>query len=190
ALDSKATFRGGELTASYELQGAGLAHEQARLAQFALDGTIRAGEGFDRMRVEGEFEGSDFRPGPALDAALVEAASGMSDNLLGAVLRKVRGALLRESAGSSLGGRIDVRKTGDVIAVVVPQANLTGGSGQRLVALSRFQYGWAGRGLPRLSGNVSTGGRDLPRIEGRIEQRGTDGFTARLAMSEYAAEGS
>src|SRR5690606_24996066 len=124
ALDSKATFRGGELTASYELQGAGLAHEQARLAEFALDGTIRAGEGFDRMRVEGEFEGSGFRPGPALDAALADAASGMNDNLLGPVLRKVRGALLRESAGSSLGGRIDVRKTGDVIAVVVPQAYL------------------------------------------------------------------
>jgi hypothetical protein len=190
ALEAKATFRKSELTASYELTGAGLAHEQVRLAAFALGGTVRAGDGFDRARVEGEFEGRGFRPGPALDRAFGEAAASMDDTLLGPVLRKVRGALAREAAGSSLDGRIEVRKTGDVVSVVVPQAHLTGGSGQRLVALSRFQYGWAGRGLPRLSGNFSTGGRDLPRIEGRIERRGTDGFTARLAMAEYAAEGA
>jgi len=190
ALDGKATFRGGELTASYEIEGAGLAHEQARLTALALDGTIRAGDGFDRVRIESAFAGRGFRPGPALDATIEDAADGMRDNLLGAVLRKVRGALLRESAGSSLAGQLDIRKTGDVIAVVVPQAHLTGGSGERLIALSRFQYGWSGRGLPRLSGNVSTGGRDLPRIEGRIEQRGAEGFTARLAMAEYAAQGA
>src|SRR5690606_29793247 len=37
--------------------------------------------------------------------------------------------------------------------------------------------------------NFATGGRDLPRIEGRIEQRGAAGFTARLAMATYEAEG-
>jgi hypothetical protein len=190
ALDAKATFRRGELTASYEFEGAGLAHEQARLAAFAIDGTIRAGEGFERARVEGDFEGSGFRPGPGLDAALAGAASSMNESLLGPILGKVRSALARESSGSSLDGRFEVRKTGEVISAVVPQAHLTGGSGQRIVALSRFQYGWSGRGLPRLSGNFSTGGRDLPRIEGRIERRGADGFTARLAMAEYAADGA
>jgi hypothetical protein len=189
-LDARATFRDGELTASYELAGSALSHEQARLAALALDGTVRAGDGFDRARVEGEFSGRGFSPGPALDSAIAEAAAGMDGTLLGTVLRKVRGALRRESAGSSLDGSFDLRKTGEVLSVMVPQAHLTGGSGQRLVALSRLQYGWAGRGLPRLSGNVSTGGRDLPRIEGRIERRGTDGFTARLAMAEYAADGA
>ncbi|MGV3556403.1 MAG: intermembrane phospholipid transport protein YdbH family protein [Croceibacterium sp.] len=189
-LDARATFRDGELTASYELAGSALSHEQARLAALALDGTVRAGDGFGRARIEGEFSGRGFSPGPALDSAIAEAAAGMDGTLLGTVLRKVRGALRRESAGSSLDGSFDVRKTGEVLSVMVPQAHLTGGSGQRLVALSRLQYGWGGRGLPRLSGNVSTGGRDLPRIEGRIERRGTDGFTARLAMAEYAADGA
>ena len=188
ALDGEATFRRGELTASYEIEGTELAHPQARLGAFALDGTARAGDGFDWVRVESEFEGRGFRPGPALDETLAEAADGMDDTLLGAVLRKVRGALLRESAGSSFDGRVDARKTGTVLAIAVPQASLTGGSGQRLLTLSRFQYGSAGGGLPRLSGNFATGGRDLPRIEGRIEQRGAEGFTARLAMAEYAAE--
>jgi hypothetical protein len=190
ALETKATFRGGELTASYEIAGTGVIHEQARMAALALDGTIRAGEGFDRAQIEGEFAGRGFRPGPALDGAIAGAAASTEDTLLGPILRKLRGALQRESAGSSLGGRYDVRKTGEVVSVMVPQAQLTGGSGQRVLALSRFQYGWSGRGLPRLSGNISTGGRDLPRIEGRIERRGSDGFTANLAMAEYAAGGS
>ena len=179
---------GGELTARYEIEGTGVAHPQARLGEFALDGTLRAGDGFDWVRLESEFEGSGFRPGPALDETLTEAAEATDDTLLGAVLRKVRGALLREAAGSSIEGRIDARKTGAVLAIAVPQASLTGGSGQRVLTLSRFQYGAAGRGLPRLSGSFATGGRDLPRIEGRIEQRGAEGFTARLAMAEYAAE--
>lgn len=189
ALESEATFRRGELTASYELAGTGLVHPQASLTRFALDGTVRAGDSLDWLRVESEFEGLGFRPGRAFDETLVNAAAGTDGTLLGALLRKVRGALQRESAGSSLDGRIDLRKTGEVLAVVMPQASLTGGSGQRLVTLSRFQYASAGEGLPRISGNFSTGGRDLPRIEGRVERRGADGFTARLAMAEYSAEG-
>jgi hypothetical protein len=74
-----------------------------------------------------------------------------------------------------------------VVSLIVPQAQITGGSGGRLLALSRLQYGTAGEGLPRIAGSFATGGRDLPRIEGRIERRGQGGFTARLAMAEYAA---
>jgi hypothetical protein len=55
-----------------------------------------------------------------------------------------------------------------VVSLIVPQAQITGGSGGRLLALSRLQYGTAGEGLPRIAGSFATGGRDLPRIEGRI----------------------
>ena len=69
--------------------------------------------------------------------------------------------------------------------MIVPQADLTGASGEALLSLSRFQFG----GGARLSGNFATGGRDLPRIEGRIEQDGSAGFTAHMAMATYQADG-
>lgn len=188
-LDAKAAFRGGQFTAGYEAEGVDFSHPQADVAALSVDGTLRAGDGFGWLRMESRFEGRGFRPGASLDQSLGDAAEGTDGTLLGAVLRKVRGALLRESAGSSLAGEVNLRRTGEVLSIVVPQAHLTGGSGQRLLSLSRFQYGAAGEGLPRIAGNISTGGRDLPRIVGRIEQRGATGFTARLAMAEYAAEG-
>jgi hypothetical protein len=188
-LDSKLSFRGGELTASYEFTGEGLAHPQAQLAELSAEGTVRAGESFEWLRLQADFSGAGVRPGGGLDEALGEAAEGTDGTLLGAVLRKLRGGLLREATGSTLAGQASFRKTGEVASLVIPQATVTGGSGQRVLSLSRFQYGDSGGGLPRLSGNFATGGRDLPRIEGRIERRGTAGFTARLTMATYEAEG-
>ena len=188
-IESDLSFRGGELTASYEFTGEGLAHPQAQLAALSAEGTVRAGDGFDWLRLQADFSGAGVRPGGGLDEALGEAAEGADGTLLGAVLRKLRGGLMREATGSTLAGQASFRKTGEVASLVIPQAAVTGGSGQRVLSLSRLQYGDSGGGLPRLSGNFATGGRDLPRIEGRIEQRGAEGFTARLAMATYEAEG-
>jgi hypothetical protein len=105
------------------------------------------------------------------------------------VLRKLRAALLSEAHGSTLNGQASLRRTGGIVSLIVPQADLTGRSGERLLSLSRFQFGGGANGLPRLSGNFVTGGRDLPRIEGRIEQDGSAGFTARMAMATYQADG-
>jgi hypothetical protein len=188
-LDSKLTFREDELTASFDLAGEGIAHPQARLAGLAAEGTVRAGGGFDWLRVQADFSGEGVRPGAGLDQAIGQAADGADGTLLGGVLRKLRGALLREAGGSTLQGQANLRKTGAVMSMVIPQATVTGGSGERLLLLTRFQYGAGENSLPRLSGNFSTGGRDLPRIEGRIERRGSAGFSARLAMATYQAEG-
>jgi hypothetical protein len=188
-LSGKASFRGGELTANYELAGEGLQHPQARLASVTAKGLLRAGKGFESVRVDADFNGQGFRPGASLDRALAQAANGADKTLIGAVLRKLRGALMREANGSAFSGQASLHKTGRVISLVVPQAAVTGGSGERVLSLSRFQYGSGGGGLPRLSGNFATGGRDLPRIEGRVEQRGNEGFTAQLAMAAYEADG-
>ncbi len=187
-LSGKASFHNGDLTASYELAGDGLKHPQAQLAAVTAKGTLRAGKGFDRLRLESDFAGQGFKPGPSFDGALRQAAESTRDTLVGAVLGKLRGALAREANGSAFTGQASLRRTGDVFSLTVPQAALTGGSGERVLTLSRFQYG-VGGGLPRLSGNFATGGRDLPRIEGRVVQRGSEGFTAQLAMATYAAGG-
>jgi hypothetical protein len=188
-LSGKASFRGGELTASYDLSGIGLKHPQAQLASLAAKGTLHAGKAFDRLRAEAELEGHGFHPGAGFDRALADAAQSTGDTLVGALLRKLRGALNREANGSSFTGQASLRKTDGGFSLIVPQAALTGGSGERVLSLSRIQYGGGGNGLPRLSGNFATGGRDLPRIEGRIVQRGSEGFTAQLAMATYQAEG-
>jgi hypothetical protein len=187
-LSGKASFHGGELTASYELAGDGLKHPQARLSAVSAKGTLRAGKGFDRLRLESDFAGEGFRPGTAFEQALQRAAESTRDTLAGAVLNKLRGALARAANGSSFSGQASLRKSGGAFSLTVPQASLTGGGGERVLTLSRFQYGGGG-GLPRLSGNFATGGRDLPRIEGRIAQRGAQGFSARLTMATYAADG-
>jgi hypothetical protein len=188
-LSGNLSFHGGELTAGYELAGDGLKHPQAQLAGFTAKGTLHAAKGFDRMRLEADFAGRGFHPGTGLDSALARAAESSKETLFGAVLRKLRGALAREANGSTFSGQASLRKTGGVFSLVVPEATLTGGSGERVLSLSRFQYGGGGGGLPRLSGNFATGGRDLPRIEGRVVQRGSEGFTANLALATYRADG-
>jgi hypothetical protein len=188
-LSGRASLHGGELTASYDLAGDGLKHPQAQLAGFTTKGTLHAGKAFDRLRLESDFDGQGFRPGIGFDRALEQAAKSAGDTLVGAVLRKLRGALSREANGSTFTGQASLRKTGGVFSLIVPQATLTGGSGEHVLSLSRFQYGGGGGGLPRLSGSFATGGRDLPRIEGRILQRGNEGFTAQLAMATYQADG-
>jgi hypothetical protein len=187
-LSGKASFRDGQLTASYDLAGEGVSHPQARLASLGAKGTLRAGQGFDRLRFETDFEGRGFQPGAALDRALAGAARSAEGTFAGALLRKLRGALEREARGSRFVGQASLRGAGGALSLTVPQATLTGGRGESVLSLSRFQYGGEG-GLPRLSGNFATGGRDLPRIEGRILQTGRQGFTARLAMATYTAEG-
>lgn len=188
-LKGNVTYRNGELTAGYDLAADDLAHPQARLAGLAASGTVRAGKGLAWVRVDGDFNGTGFHPGEGFDRGLAQTADGAADTFLGAVLRKLRGALLREANGSRFSGQASLRKTGAAMSLVIPQASLVGGSGESVLSLSRFQYGGGGGGLPRLSGNFATGGRDLPRIEGRITQRAGEGFTAQLAMATYAAEG-
>ena len=187
-LKSKLSFRGGDLTASYDLAATGVAHPQAQLATFGASGSLRAGGGFDWIRLEADFKGSGLHPGPGLDAALGRAADSAGETLPGDVLRKVRGALLHEANGSSLVGQLSWSKTGAVSSLVVPQASVIGGSGEPLLSLSRFRYGSTPGTVPRLAGNIATGGRDLPRIEATIEQE-DGGFAARLAMAPYAVQG-
>jgi hypothetical protein len=188
-LNGNLSFRDGELTASYDTEAIGMAHPQARLGRLTASGSVRAGDGFKWVRVETDFKGSGLQPGVALDAALGKVADSGGDTLLGAVLRKIRGALRHEANGSSLMGEASWSKTGAVTSLVIPQASVTGGSGEPLLALSRFQYGNSPGGVPRIAGNIATGGPDLPQIEGQIEQQGAKGFGARLAIATYQVQG-
>jgi hypothetical protein len=188
-FNGRLSFRGGQLTASYKVDATGIAHPQAQLAALAASGSLRAGEGFNWIRLETAFKGSSLVPGPGLDATLGKAAASAGNTLPGAVLRKIHAGLLREAKGSALTGEASWSKTGAITSLVIPQASVIGGSGEPLLSLSRFQYGNDSAGIPRLAGSIATGGRDLPRIEASIQQQGSGGFSAQLAMATYQAPG-
>ena len=188
-LKAKMAFRRGELNVSYGAEALGIAHPQARLARLNASGSLRAGEGFDWVRLQADFKGTGLHPGPGLDKSLASAADGAGQTLLGSILRKIHGALLYEANGSSVVGEASWGKTGSATSLVIPQAAVVGGSGEPVLSLSRFQYGHAAGRLPRIAGNIATGGRNLPRIEARIDQQGNEGFNARVTMAPYEAQG-
>ncbi len=181
------TYRKQALTARYALAGKGIATPQAGMARLALDGTLRAQDNFTRIEIEGDASGSGVQIGKDLDATLASAQRSAEGSLAAPLLGQIRSALQREGRGSRLSASFIHRQTGDIGNTVVPQATLTGGSGQALLAISRFQMTAGGKTAPRLSGNFSTGGAGLPRIAGRLERGTGGGMTARIVMAEYAA---
>ncbi len=137
-----------------------------------------------------DVEGSDLRIGPQMDKSLAGLAAAASDTLAGPMLAQVRSTLAREGRDSDLSANLTLRKTGDVVSLVVPQARLRGGrSGDTLLAVSRFQYSSSGD-TPRFSGGFTTGGPGMPLISGRMEQRGgTSPGVLNLRMAEYRVAG-
>jgi len=189
SLDGKGAFswRGGVLTARYELAARDVVTPFAGMAELTLAGRASAADGFTRLESEGDVRATGVDLGGDLDAGLAQAASASAGTLAAPLLAKLRSGLARELRGASMAAEFTVRRSGDLTSAVVPQARLRGGSGATLLALSRAQVSMAGDGLPRFAGNFATGGEDMPRIAGRMEQEGRGPLTLNLQMNEYAA---
>jgi len=185
---SRFTFRDGDLTARYELEGSGFSTSQARLASLALDGSLRTRRAFERIELDAQLQGSDLRLGDTLDAALADTIVATEGTLLQPILRQVRAQVAQQAPGSTITADVIARRTGDRLSLVVPQARLRAQSGEALLALSRVQLALSGDAALRYSGNMVTGG-GLPRIAGRVEQRG-DGIELTASMAPYRAGGS
>jgi hypothetical protein len=185
AGDLDFTFRGGDLTARYELEGRGVSTPQARLARLELDGSLRARRHFERLELDAQLRGSDLRFGNALDARLANAIAATQGTLLQPLLRQVRGQVARQAPGSTITADLIARRTGERLSLAVPQARLRARSGEALLALSRFQLAWGGQAALRYSGNWVTGG-GLPRIAARMEQR-DGGIELSASMAPYRA---
>jgi len=181
------TWRDGGLTARYDLDGTGLATPQLAASNLSLDGSLRTRRNFERIEVDTEVDGRGIRLGGGFDRALADAASASSDTLLGPILAQVRSRLASEGRNSRLVADVTMRRTGERMSIVVPEAALRGGSGATLLSLSRFQLATGGPAAARFAGNFSTGGAGLPRLEGRMEQRPGGEVQVRLSMAEYRA---
>ncbi len=191
SLGGSATFawRDQGLTAQYDLAAVGLETPQLNLGSLDLEGSVRSRSGFDEVEIQLDVKGESLRPGVDVDAALAQAAEAASDTLAGPMLSRIRSALTREGPSSTLSASLTLRQEGAKRSLVMPQAQIKGGSGDVLLALSRFQLSSTGEETPRFSGNFLTGGRGLPRISGRMEHDGERSDTVlQLRMADYAVE--
>ena len=189
--EANIAWREGLLSSRYEVTGTGLATPEARMAMLNTEGQLRAtGAALDRFRIEGEARASGIAPGQGVRAAIAGLGETGAGTVLGDVTGQIARALDREARGSAADLRYVVRSDSRGLNLLVPRAILRGGSGETLVALSRFGLMQSAGSTPRLSGNFSTGGPDLPRIAGRMEQSGSDAATYTLAMRPYRAGNS
>ena len=180
-------WRNAKLTARYDLALRGPETGGVAAQRLALTGVLRGSGGLSRLDGEGTAAGEGLSLGPALDRALASAQASAKGSLAEPLLAQLRGSLARQSSGSRLTANYVLRRDGSKANVIVPQASVTGGSEETLLAVSRLQMQADGPLPLRLAGNFSTGGAGLPRITGRLEQQGRGMTLIRMAMAEYRA---
>ncbi|MDP3549792.1 MAG: YdbH domain-containing protein [Novosphingobium sp.] len=190
ALDTRLALRDGALTGRVEANAGSVASDGVRFGLLGVEGSIRARDSLNKAEFRGALQGEGLRQGTALTTALDAAQRSATGTLLAPMLAQMRRSLTLEERGSRLTGEVTMRSNGGALSVVVPQAQLTGGSGQALLTLSRFQLASASNdGPPLLAGNITTGGAGLPRITGRMERGRAGQALFRLALAPWRAEG-
>ncbi len=181
------TYRGGNLTSDFSIQGRDMQSGVVRLATFEAEGGYRAREQFAQMEIDAAIQGNNLHPGRDIEEGLASATQASAASLLGPLLERLNLQLTRETRGSTLAANLTVRREEDRFSLVVPEARVRGNSGSSLLMLSRLQIALGPEGLPLVSGNFSTGGQGLPQINGRMEQDEGSPLELRMRMREYAA---
>lgn len=168
----------------------GFISPQVQAALITAEGTLRATEGFSRIDMRSAVEANGLRPGSGFARALATLARAGEGSLLNPLARRFSDAVAREARGSALTADVALRRTGGATSVMIPQAEITGGGGERILALSRVETRFGGGRAPLFAGNLATGGPDMPRISGRMEGDARGGAVFRLAMQPYTAGSS
>jgi len=185
-LTLNGNWKDGLLDLRHELAARGVTTPQASAARLALEGSLRARGGFDTIDLRSDVESDGVRPGPAFARALSALARQGEGTLIAPLAQRFAAALAREARGSTFAADLAVRRRNGSVSVIVPRAELTGGSGARILSLSRVEAALDGE-TPRLAGNIATGGPGLPQITGRMERSGSGGAVFRLVMQPYSA---
>ena len=186
----RAQMKGSSFTSRYTLAARGVETPQALAALLTAEGTLRARDDFARFEIESGVEGNGLRMGESLVSALQGLSTSGDGTLLEPIARRVAAALQAETRGSALNANLLYRSGPDGYSLAVPQAEMTGGSGVRILSVSRFEMTERGEGPARLSGNIATGGPGIPRITGRMERVGEGDAVFRLSMAPYEAGGA
>jgi hypothetical protein len=184
---ARVRWRDGDVTSSFDLAGRQLDSGAVRLALLEADGTLRSRDSFSRIELEADLAGSNFRPGDGWAAALASVEQSGEGTLVQPLAGQLRRQLQDQLQGSTLAASLTLRRTGERIGIVIPEARLRGRDGQSLLLLSRSSLGFSEGGLPLIAVNLMTGGTGLPQISGRMEQEPGGALELRARMAEYRA---
>lgn len=177
----------GRLAFGHDLALTGLAAPQGRLARLVAEGDWRGAADGSSGQWEGTLRGAGLAPAKDLAASLAAIERGAAGTLAEPLLARARNGLGAALEGASFRGDAIIRHKGDDASLVVPEASLASAQGTRVLALSRVNARLGAGGVSGLAGNLLAGGEGLPSINGRIAQERGGGWSARLAMADYAA---
>ena len=186
----RASLRGDVLAVEHTLALRGAASPYATAALVTLDGALRSDRSLDRLDWRGDVESNGLRLGARSDAAIAELGSSGAGTLVAPIAKRVADILRRESRGSAFAADLSARYGPTGATLVMPRGALRGGSGTRLMSLSRVEAQFRDGAPPLLAGNIAMGGAGLPFVNGRMERRATGDTEFRLAMRRYEAGGS
>lgn len=183
------SLKGRALAVRYDAVMRGLQSPYAASAVLTGKGRVRGDMTSGRYNWDADWEGNGVRLGNQIDTTLAGLAKSSDGTLLAPIITRIQLALQREGRGSRLLAQTVLRSDSKGMNLVVPQANLRGGSGATLLALSRVQVSQMTGAPTRVLGNFVTGGQGMPRISGQMEQGGGGRTAMRLTMPEYRAGG-
>ncbi len=176
----------GRLALGHDLALTGLVAPQGRLARLAAEGDWRGATDGSSGQWEGTLRGAGLAPAKDLAASLAAIERGAAGTLIAPLVARARAGLGTALGGASFRGDAIIRHRGAEASLVIPEASLASARGTRVLALSRLGAKLGAEGVSGLAGNLLAGGEGLPSINGRIEQESGGGWTARLAMADYA----
>ncbi len=177
----------GAWSARYNLVGRGLETAQVAAALSTFEGSARSLPG-QRTEIVATLESGGLRLGESALSSLQGGVEATRGTMLAPLIGRMAAALRREARGSALDAELRLRTTPQGYNLIVPRAEITGGSGQRIAALSRIELRSSGTGST-LAGNLALAGRDLPRLTGRMERGANGAGVFRLRMEDYAVGG-
>ncbi|QKG72774.1 YdbH domain-containing protein [Erythrobacter mangrovi] len=182
-----AQLREGAASGRFSLAGRGASSPQVAAAVLTAEGQARGSADLRKLEIDSQVEGNGLRLGPKLIGVINDMVASGEGTLLAPLASQIGRALQAETRGSALAADIRVRKGVERLAVLIPSAELRGGSGGRIVSLSRVEIASDGKSPPRIAGNIAMGGANLPRIAGRMERAPGGAVEFSLAMERYAA---
>lgn len=177
----------GRLAFGHDLALTGLAAPQGRLARLAVEGDWRGAADGSSGQWEGTLRGAGLSPAKDLSSSLAAIERGSAGTLIAPLMARARTSLGTALEGASFRGDAIIRHRGAEASLVIPEASLASARGTRVLALSRAGGKLTPSGVSGLVGSLLAGGEGLPSINGRISQEPGGGWSARIAMVDYAA---
>jgi hypothetical protein len=177
----------GRLALGHDLALTGISAPQGRLARLAAEGDWRGAVDGSSGQWEGTLRGAGLAPASDFAASLAAIERGAAGTLIAPLVARARTGLGTALQGASFRGDAIIRHRANEASLVIPEASIASARGTRVLALSRVGAQIGAQGLSGLAGNLLAGGEGLPNINGRIAQEAGGGWSARLAMADYAA---